>query len=81
MLFLGMLYPKPKVEMRPIRFPRGKMLDTFYLCERESNEEDEETVLKRLRSVTARTQVEIRKVKGRNPGSAQCDGVWGNPAQ
>jgi hypothetical protein len=34
--------------MRLIRFPRGKMVDTCYLCERESIDEDEETVLKRL---------------------------------
>jgi hypothetical protein len=42
------LCPKHKVEMRLIRFPRGKMRDTCYPCERESIDEDEETVLKRL---------------------------------
>jgi hypothetical protein len=34
--------------MRPVRFARGRMIDICYLCERESNAEDEEAVLKRL---------------------------------
>jgi hypothetical protein len=34
--------------MRPIRIARGRKIDICYLCERESNEEDEETVLNKL---------------------------------
>jgi hypothetical protein len=34
--------------MRPVRFARGLMIDICYICERESDAEDEDTVLKRL---------------------------------
>jgi hypothetical protein len=35
--------------MRPIRHDRGQMIDTCYRCEREKKEEDDATVIRKLR--------------------------------
>jgi hypothetical protein len=35
--------------MRPIRNERGQMIDTCYLCERETKRKDDSTVIEKLR--------------------------------
>ena len=44
-----MICPRHKVEMGPIRNDRGQMIDTCYRCERENKEEDDATVIEKLR--------------------------------
>jgi hypothetical protein len=36
--------------MRPIRNERGQMIDTCYLCERETKQENDWTVIEKLRT-------------------------------
>jgi CBS-domain-containing membrane protein len=43
------LCPKHRIKMRPIRNERGKMIDTCYRCEREKKQEDDSTVIEKLR--------------------------------
>jgi hypothetical protein len=45
----AVLCPEHKVEMRPVRNERGQMIDTCYRCEREKKQEDDSTVIEKLR--------------------------------
>ena len=44
-----MLCQNHKVEMRPIRNEGGRMIETCYLCERETKQENDSTVIEKLR--------------------------------
>jgi hypothetical protein len=44
------LCPKHKVEMRPVRGERGRMIDVCYLCERETKKEDDQLDSDRVRN-------------------------------
>ena len=41
--------PEHKVETRPVLNERGQMIDVCYLCEREKKQEDDSTVIEKLR--------------------------------
>jgi hypothetical protein len=49
------------VEMRPIDYPRGKVVEVCHLCEREAKDTDEETLMEELWK---------RLQKARNPEDA-----------
>ena len=44
-----MLCPEHKVEPRPVLNERGQTIDVCYLCEREKKQEDDSTVIEKLR--------------------------------